>query len=196
MDVSVLLEPTIDMKRLAEVLDGLGHEGRVHATYGWNKKTLARLWEAAKGVHPVDLDYFVPSSIGALTEVVHVGHNSLPMFTHFEKHFCKLEDGATSLAGWNHQSMERFNGPGYFTTTKGEGEHEGEVVFDYRKVPAKKPDAWPKIIANDGGIAGLVNGGLVDYVRGISTHVSIGFATRNGDKALNQYFTLVRRDVS
>ncbi len=28
MDVSVLLEPTIDLPRLTEILDGLGHEGR------------------------------------------------------------------------------------------------------------------------------------------------------------------------
>lgn len=30
MDVTILLEPKINLERLTEVLDGLGHEGRVH----------------------------------------------------------------------------------------------------------------------------------------------------------------------
>ena len=46
MDVSVLLEPSIDLKRLAEVLDGLGHEGRVHTTRGWGRKRQAELAES------------------------------------------------------------------------------------------------------------------------------------------------------
>src|SRR5690242_7823843 len=48
MDVTVLLEPAIDLPRLAEVLDGLGHEGRVHTVRGWGRKTQAALFEAAR----------------------------------------------------------------------------------------------------------------------------------------------------
>jgi hypothetical protein len=195
MDVSVLLEPSIDVTRLAEVLDGLGHEGRVHTIRTWSRKQQGAIFEAAKGVRRIDLDFFVPPSIGARVEVVHVGHNTLPMFSRFEKHFCKLEEGATSLAGWNHQSLEALTGPGYFIATKGDGEHEGEVVFDYTKTPSNKPEGWPTVRPNEGGLAGIVNGGLVDYVRGVSQHVSIGVAYRNG-KALGQWFALVRKDVA
>jgi hypothetical protein len=195
MDVTVLLEPTIDLERLAEVLDGLGHEGRVHTIRTWHKDRQKAIFEAAKGFRPLDLDFLVPSSVGPLVEVVHVGQNTLPMFSRFAKHFCKTAEGATELAGYNHQSMEALTGPGYFVATKGEGEHEGELVFDYTKVPSQKPDAWPEIRRNEGGLAGIVNGGMVDYLRGISTHVSIGVAFKDG-KHRGQWFSLVRKDAS
>lgn len=191
MDVSVLLEPKIDMQRLSEILDGLGHEGRVHATITWTKKQQAAIYEAAKGFKPLDLDYLVPSSVGPLVEVIHDGHNTLPMFTSFQKRFVKLEDG--TVAGYNEQSMKAFTGPGYFVVTKGEGEHEGELVIDYTKVPSVKPPSWPEIKKNEGGIAGIVNGGMVDYLRGISNHVSIGVAFKDG-KPRHQWFAMVRRD--
>jgi hypothetical protein len=195
MDLSVLLEPTINRDRLAEVLDGLGHEGRVHAIRGWGRKRQEAIFDAVKGFRPVDLDFLVPPSIGVAVEVIHEGQNTLPMFSHFQKRFCKMTEGATELAGWNHQSMEAFTGPGYFLASKGTGEHEGEIVFDYTKVPSTKPDAWPEIRKNEGGIAGLVNGGMIDYLRGISAHVSIGVAYKDG-KHRGQWFTLVRKDVA
>lgn len=194
MDVTVLLEPEIDLERLAEVLDGLGHEGRAHAARTWTKQHKARLYEAAKGRRPIELDFVVPASVGPLVEVVHEGHNTLPMFTRFEKRFVRLPEGEEyAVAGYNEQAWRRFNGPGYFVVTKGEGEHEGELVLDYTKVPKSRPPSWPEIQKNEGGLAGMVNGGLVDYVRALSTHVSIGTATRHG-KDLGQFFTLVRKD--
>lgn len=193
MDVTVLLEPKIDLKRLAEVLDGLGHEGRVHATRTWTKKQMSALYDAAKGFRPIDLDYIVPSSVGPMVEVVHQGKNTLPAFTHFQKRFVKLEGEELPIAGFNAQALEVFSGPGYFGVTKGEGEHEGEIVFDYDKIPKKKPDHWPTIVPNTGLISGPVNGGMIDYLRGISSHVSIGIAYKNG-KLRNQWFALVRKD--
>jgi hypothetical protein len=193
MDVSVLLEPKIDLQRLGEILDGLGHEGRVHATMTWTKKQKEAIFEAAKGFRPLDLDFLVPSSVGNLVEVVHEGHNTLPMFSHFQKRFVKLEGEDFAVAGYNKQSMQAFTGPGYFVVTKGEGDHEGELVIDYTKVPRNKPPSWPEIRKNEGGIAGIVNGGMVDYLRGISSHVSIGAAYKDG-KPRHQWFTLVRKD--
>jgi hypothetical protein len=194
MDVTILLEPKIDLPRLAEVLDGLGHEGRVHATRTWTPKQKKAIFEAVKGFKPLDLDFLVPSSVGTLVEVIHDGHNTLPMFSHFQKRFVRLEEGEElPIAGYNHQSMEAFTGPGYFGVTKGDGEHEGELVIDYKRIPRQKPPSWPTIRHNDGLIAGIVNGGMVDYLRGISSHVSIGVAFKNG-KPRHQWFTLVRRD--
>jgi hypothetical protein len=193
MDVTILLEPKIDLPRLAEVLDGLGHEGRLHATRTWTKKQKEAIFDAAKGFRPLDLDFLVPSSVGPLVEVIHDGHNTLPMFSHFQKRFVKVEGEEVSVAGYNHQSMQGFTGPGYFVVTKGEGDHEGELVIDYTKVPKSKPEGWPDIQANDDLISGIVNGGMVDYLRGISSHVSIGVAFKNG-KPRHQWFSLVRRD--
>lgn len=196
MDVSVLLEPTIDLKRLAEVLDGLGHEGRIHTTCTWNKAKQAAIFEAAKGFKAIDTEYLVPSSVGALVTVSHYGHNSLPSpLSRFIKHMCRVEAGAEELAGYNEQSMAPLTGPGYFTVHNGDGEHVGEAVIDYGRIPKSKPDGWPEIVGNDGLISGIVNGGMIDYVRGISTHVAIGAAFKNG-KTRNEFFTIVRKDVS
>lgn len=195
MDVSVLLEPKVDLPRLAEVLDGLGHEGRVHTTRTWGKKEQAAIYEAAKGYRPTDLDFVVPASMGTLVEVIHDLHNTLPIFTDSQKRFTRLPEGEEhEVAGYNHQKMQAFTGPGYFVVMPGEGEHEGDLAIDYRKLPKSKPEGWPEIRANDGGLGALVYGGMVDYLRAISTHVSIGRAYKG--KAMDQYFTLVRKDVS
>jgi hypothetical protein len=193
MDVTTFLEPKLDLARVAELLDGLGHEGRVHTIRTWKKKHQSELFEAAKGVRPLDLDFLVPSSTGPLVEVIHEGHNTLPMFNRFQKRFVKLDGESFPIAGYNEQSMRGFTGPGYFVVTKGEGEHEGELVIDYSKIPKQKPPSWPEIRANDSGLAAIVNGGMVDYLRGISSHVSIGVAYKDG-KHRNQWFALVRKD--
>lgn len=193
MDVSVFLEPKIDLERLTHILDGLGHEGRVHTIRTWSKDQQRALFDAAKGYRPLDLDFLVPASVGPMVEVIHDGQNTLPMFTSFQKRFVKLEGEEFPVAGYNHQSMQALTGPGYFVVTQGEGEHEGELVFDYTKVPKNKPASWPPIRSNEGGIAGIVNGGMIDYLRGLSTHVSIGVAYKNG-KHRNQWFAMVRRD--
>lgn len=193
MDVTTFLEPTVDMARLAHILDGLGHDGRVHTIGTWHKEEQERIFEAAKGFRPLDLDFLVPSGTGALEEVIHDGKNTLPLFSHFQKRFVKLEDEASPIGGYNRHSMQWFTGPGYFAATKGDGEHEGELVFDYTKVPKQKPSSWPAIQPNDGLVSGIVNGGMIDYLRGISTHVAIGVAFKNGAPR-HQWFALVRRD--
>lgn len=193
MDVSVFLEPTVNLERLAEILDGLGHEGRVHTIRHWKKKTQAEIYEAVKGKKPVDLDFLVPSSIGPLVEVIHDGMNTLPTFTHFQKRFVKLDPGAHDdfkVAGYNHQTMSPVTGPGYFVVEAGTGEHEGELAIDYTKIPKNKPASWPDIKTN-----GLVYGGMIDYLRRISEHVSIGRATKGG-KEMDAWFALCRKDVA
>lgn len=193
MDVTVLLEPKIDLPRLAEILDGLGHEGRYHAIRTWTKHHHEAIFEAAKGFRALELADLVPDGYGPLEEVIHDGHNTLPAFTRFQKRFVKLEGEDAPVGGYNHQSMMGVTGPGYFVATKGEGEHEGELVIDYTRIPRTKPAAWPEIRGNDSGLGALVNGGMIDYVRGISTHVSIGAAYKNGEHR-KQWFAMVRRD--
>lgn len=195
MDVNVFLEPTINLEKLTHILDGLGHDGRVHTTRSWSKHQKQAIFEAVKGHRPLDLDFLVPSSVGPLVEVIHEGHNTLTLFSHFQKRFVKLEGDAFPIGGYNHQAMQAFTGPGYFGVTQGEreGEHEGELVIDYSKIQKQKPASWPEIQANDGLIGGIVNGGMIDYLRGVSAHVSIGVAYKNGVHR-NQWFALVRKD--
>lgn len=196
MDVTVFLEPKIDLDKLSEVLDGLGHEGRVHTTRTWTKKQMAAIFEACKG-RPISLDLLVPPSVGARVEVIHDLRNTLPLFTHAEKRFARLEDDVAAMCGYNAQhGLARASEPGYFTVREGADDHANELVIDYGQVPKTKPDAWPEIEANDKGFLNpIVWGGMVDYLRRISEHVSIGAATKKG-KPIGQYFALVRRDVS
>lgn len=192
MNLNVLLEPTIDLPRLAHVLDELGHLGRVDTIRGWNKKTQARLYEAAQGFRKLTLDDFVPPSTEPLREIIHHGKNTLPSFSHFQKRFCKSADAEQKdLLGYNHQSLMGLTGPGYFVVHPAEA--EGEIDIDYLRVPSEKPEAWPPIQSNERGIGRLVYGGMVDVMRGISSHVTIGRAKKKG-RAIDAWFVLCRED--
>jgi len=193
MDLTVLLEPTIDLVRIARILDELGLPGRLATIRGWGAREQAPLYEAAKGFRPLDLDHFVPASVGPLTEVIHHGKNSLPAFTHFQKRFCKPGEGgeADELWGYNHQDLALWTGPGYFVTRAGEA--QGEVSIDYREVPPGHPASWPEIIPNSERLGRFVYAGMVDVMRGISKNVSIGRA-RRGKHWMDAWFVLCRED--
>ncbi len=189
MDLTVLLEPKIDLPRLTEILDGMGHEGRLHTVRGWGKARQAELFEAAKGYRPLTLDHYVPSDVGNLTEVIHWGKNSLPLFSDFQKRFCRPEDEEGVLVGYNEGSTRGLVGPGYYVAE----EKDGELVIDYRKTPKTKVASWPEILPNSKKLGFLVYEGMVDYMRGLSSHVSIGRAEKGG-KMMDAYFVLVRED--
>jgi hypothetical protein len=202
MDVSVLLDP-LDLNRLRDVLDGLGHPGRLATIRGWDRDTQSRLYEALKGFKPVTVDDYVPAGTDALKEVIHHGKNTLPAFTHFQKRFCKPADGSEGaekkqLYGYNHNTpfVANWTGPGYYVARDWE-EAAGEVAIDYTVIPPSKPDAWPAIRPNESGLGRLVYGGMVDVMRGLSTHVSIGRARRlkNGKfEWFDAWFVLCRED--
>jgi hypothetical protein len=203
MDLQVLLDP-IDLPRLQKVLDELGHVGRLDTVRGWDRDTLARLYEAAQGFKPVTLDDYVPPGTEPLKEVIHHGKNSLPAFTHFQKRFCKPapEQAASGdlLYGYNHNSafLTGITGPGYYVANKSKWD-ASEVDIDYTRLPPGKPDAWPVIKDNEHGFGRLVYGNMIDVMRGISSHVSIGRARRlkNGSfEWFDAWFVLCREDPS
>jgi len=200
MDMTVLLEPTIDLPRLTAVLDELGHEGRLATVRGWEKRDLVRLYDAAKGHHPLTLEHFVPPARAPLTEVIHHGKNSLPLFSRFQKRFTRPEgagEPAAELWGFNRQSNEAVTGPGYFVvhTEFDGGQVPGEVAIDYRKAPKGKAPSWPDVMPNSARLGRFVYEGMVDVMRGISKHVSIGRAWKHG-KYMDAWFVLCREDVS
>jgi hypothetical protein len=195
MDLGVLLDPKIDLPRLSHVLDELGHLGRLHTIHGWDGATLARLYDAAQGFRPVTLEDIVPSSTPDKTQVIHHGKNSLALFSHFQKRFAKSlvvgDSAEPTLWGYNFQTMAAFTGPGYFVARK--GTTEGEVDIDYRSLPAGKLDEWPEIVPNSSKLGRFVYAGMIDRLRGISSHVSIGRAEKGG-QAIDAWFALCRED--
>jgi hypothetical protein len=187
MDLTVFLEPKLDLTRLATVLDEMGHEGRVHTVRGWGKKTQAMLFEAVKGLRPLTLAHFVPEDTAVLTEVIHEGKNTLPAFSHFQKRFARTESG--DIVGYNHGITGSLTGPGYFTVHGAEA--EGEIDIDYKMLPKERVATWPEILPNSARLGSLVYEGMVDHMRGISNHVSIGRAEKGG-KMMDAWFVLCR----
>ncbi|HVK62829.1 MAG TPA: hypothetical protein VM694_00050, partial [Polyangium sp.] len=100
------------------------------------------------------------------------------------------------LFGYNQSPFLGTVGPGFFVAvpTKGRPEWEarGQIVIDYFQVPDGPVAAgWPKVIPNSKGLQILVYNGTRDYMRKVSTQVSIGAAYK-GEKALDHYFILCR----
>jgi hypothetical protein len=60
-------------------------------------------------------------------------------------------------------------------------------------LPKEKPDAWPPIIDNTAKLGRFVYFGMVDVMRGVSSHVSIGRAKKKV-VWMDAWFVLVRED--
>ena len=148
-------------------------------------------YEAAKGFAPVRCAELVPSGKADLETVRHFGKNTLPVFTHFEKRFCRPPgqdpQKPSELYGFNFQTMAPVTGPGYFVAIPDEA--SSEVLVDYRQVPESAPPGWPPVKRNESGLSRFVYGYMVDTLRRVSTHVTIGSAARKG-KDLGSWFLL------
>ena len=189
--LELLAQPRLDLDAIGTWFDSATPLGRIEMIGGIGKKDQARLWNASEGRGGLDLEYVVPDACGVLNEVIHDGHNSLPVFTRFQKRFCRIPNCTDELAGYNEQLMRPFTGPGYFVAR--EAEAAGEIEIDYRVLPAQKPGGWPEIIDQRDRLGRFVYAGMVDYLRRISAHVTIGRAFRGG-KWTENYFLLARRD--
>lgn len=180
-----------DAQQVRAFLDGLDHAGRMAAlTSLHGVGAQAKLYDMARDAPPVTLDELVPPDAPPLREVIWHGKNSLPMFTLFQKRFCRPAAGTGSdqLWGYNHQTMTWVTGPGYFVCHR-----DGSVpaAIDYRLVPPQAPPGWPPVKRNDEGLSRFVYGNMVDYLRRVAAHVVIGRAHRHG-KELPNYFLLCR----
>ena len=191
-EVSKLLDvEPIDLAAIGARLDALDHAGRLAVTRSLGKRAQSRLYEAAAGRGGLTLESIVPAGVAPRTAVRHHGKNTLPMFSIFEKRFCRPAAGGDRLWGYNHQSLAWLTGPGYFTARA--DATAGEIVIEYTEVPPEAPEGWPAVRSNSSGIGRIVYGGMVDVLRHVSKHVTIGAAFKKG-KPLNSWFVLCRED--
>ena len=190
-----LREPDPDPAAIRTLLDGADHARRVAATRRLGRAEQRALYAAVDGALPLSLADLVPPSVPDWTEVRHHGRNTLPVFTHFEKRFCRPrgEDAAkpAALYGFNFQRMSPLTGPGYFIAV--DDAQRAEVLVDYRRVPDEHPPGWPTPRPNERGLSRFVYGFMVDTLRRASEHVTIGSAARKG-RDLGSWFVLVRED--
>lgn len=188
-----LREATVKPIDVARVLDDMTHAERVRAIRAAGRAEQRRLYEAVAGFRALRLTDAVPASVGPMAEVRHYGKNTLPAFTHFEKRFCRPQDAdpesPSVLWGYNEGSMRWVTGPGYFVLRP--DAERGELLVDYYQVPPAHPASWPEIRPNDRGLSQFVYGFMIDTVRGVSQHVTIGSAARKG-KDMGSWFILCR----
>lgn len=184
-----------DMEAIAEHLNGASRVIRTAQALGLSRREQAKLFRVAEGHMAIDSGFLVPESMDPLTEVVHEGKNTMPAFRRFAKVFCRPTEGAAEERwGYNRQRqtplLETVVGPGYFVA----GPHSvpGELLVDYLRVPPAKPAHWPPILPNSARLSRFVYHGTQDVLRGVSDHVSIGRAMKNG-KWLPAWFILVRQ---
>lgn len=187
---------SVDLEGLSEYFDSLDSRTRIREVRSLGPKEQALLFDQAKGFRPLSLEDFVPASVPTLRQVIHYGRNSLPAFTIFEKRFCRpapagRNNKADLLWGYNEQPLRRLTGPGYFVVRTAP---EGEVIIDYCEVPPPTPSTpwgWPRILPNSARLSRFIYYRTKDYMRGLSAHVSVGRATRDG-RVMNNWFVLCR----
>jgi len=186
---------SIDPDGVRAFLDGLSHGERVAAIRSLGRQHQRRLFDAVSGFAPLRLTDLVPAPVADFSAVRHHGVNSLPLFTHFEKRFCRPRgvdpDHPGVLFGFNHQRLAPLTGSGYFVAR--EDPERREVWIDYATLPDAHPEDWPPIRRNDRGVARFVYGHMVDTLRRVSEHVAVGSAARHG-RELGSWFVLCRED--
>ena len=179
-------EDVTDIDALAEALDAADHDERVKWIRRLGEKAQRRLYEMAEG-RPVDLEELVGDD-GEL--VRHVGKNGLPLFNRFEKCFARLGD---QVVGYNRNNwiVQLVTGPGHYLAYPSPN-RPGEIWIDYRRLPTVQHPDVPPLRSNERGIPALVFGNMVDVLRRVSKHVTIGDAFKNFDREEPQLPVLVR----
>ena len=187
-------EDPCDLGAIERHLDGLDPVTRAAEVRSLQREDQSRLFAAADGFKPISLDDIVRRDRAPMEEVVHHGKNSLPVFNRFAKVFVRPPNAdQPELWGYNRTGsfVETVVGPGYFVAYP----HaiEGEVLVDYLRVPPTRPDHWPDILPNSTRLSRVVYYRTQDILRGVSRHVVIGRATKDG-KPLPAWFALCRAD--
>jgi hypothetical protein len=205
-DLHALLAEKAAIDRIASFLDALDAQERERQANDLSGREQRLLWEIAGDAPRLTAEHFVPRELAELVPVHHPGRNTIPVppyFQRFEKRFCRPRGERSRVFGYN-SSNASFVHPGYFvgySTAGHEGwEGRGGFVIDYWMVPDEDvPDSWPKVVPNSVGLQKLVYHRTRDFMRRVSSHVSIGRASRedeSGDVELDFWFTLCRQEPS
>lgn len=190
-----LLERRAPARDLHAFLDDAGHDARVAALAALTRAEQRALYETAAHAEPLTLDDFVPPAVSPLAPVPHHGVNTLPLpeiGRRFVKTMVRQADG--SVMGWNQSPFAWLIGPGYFTlrATEGDEQRHGAIVVDYYRTPTGPvPEAWPWIRPNWLGLQAFVYGWCHDYLRRVSSDVTIGAAYKWG-RPVGSWFVLTR----
>ncbi|HMI84487.1 MAG TPA: hypothetical protein VK550_10360 [Polyangiaceae bacterium] len=185
---------------IAAFLDGLTHEARIAETRALGRDAQRRLYRKAAASKPVTLIDFVPPTVANRVEVIHHGRNTLPLpggLRHFQKRFSRPDSSDSRLFGYNESPFISTVGPGFFvavpTAGRPEWEARGAIVVDYFQIPdGPVPAGWPPVIPNTQGLQKFVYHRTRDFMRRLSTHVTIGAAFKV-EKSLDHYFILCRQ---
>jgi hypothetical protein len=206
----LITDPHVDHMTIAAFLDNLAAPQRWTQLQVLDRAHQRALYQKATP-GAIDLNHFAPAE-GVGIEVIHDGLNTLPVappLRRFQKRFCRPgaagrsnrsgdDAGGFRLFGYNEGPLRRFIGPGYFVATETNDHPQwkqlGGVVVDYFQTPDEPVVAgWPRVVPNSKGLQRFVYDRTRDFLRRVSTHVSIGAAHKN-DRPLDHYFVLCRRD--
>jgi hypothetical protein len=188
--VSRLIGEDAPAQRIADFFDALDQRDRIGAVRSLAGAQQAKLWRRVDGSGALSLDDLVPKTTPMLTPVRHYGRNSLAIFSLFEKRFYRCPE-PVQVAGANFQTLSPLTGPGYFVVRDDPARHE--LLVDYNVLPTTKPIEWPSVVSNERGVSRLIYGFMVDTLRRVSKHVTIGRAARRG-KTMNTWFVLCREE--
>ena len=183
----LLDQPATTLADLQAHIASLDGKARIAECRKLGKRQQARLFELARDGGPLGPEDMVPAAGGE--PVPWFGKNTLPAFTHFEKHFRRHEG---QIVGFNHNPgvVTMVTGPGYYVC-RVDDSRPNDLLIDYTKIPDAAPAGWPRVKKNSAGLSRFVYGNMYDYCRRVSDTVVIGAATRLG-KPIGQYFVLCR----
>jgi hypothetical protein len=192
-------DDSVSIDEIADFLDRMTEPDRRASVDGLGRGDQRALYRKAAQGAPIDLEHFVPDEIGDGDPVNHLGRNTLPLpprHRRFQKRFCRPESTGDRLFGYNEAPSRGLIGPGYFVALPTEEVPSwalrGGVVIDYYQVPdGPVVDGWPAVVPNTQGLQRFVYQGTRDFMRRVSSHVSIGAAYK-GEKSLDHYFILCR----
>lgn len=199
--LALIDDPRTDVAAIGAYLDGLDGKARWAEVKHLDRARQRALYEKAAHAQPIDLAHFVGSA-HPRQEVIHDGVNTLPLpraWKRFQKRFCRPADSRTArLFGYNEGPTRTLIGPGFFvavpTAERPQWAARGAIVVDYFQVPdGAVADGWPRVVANDWRLQRFVYDQTRDFMRRVSSHVSIGAAYKR-EKPLDHYFALCRQE--
>lgn len=182
---SIPLPEAADIHTLSTALDGASQDQRLAWLARLPGRQLATLYDLAEGQQLTVED--MHGQQGQV--VIHQGMNSMAMFRAFQKRMV-LHDG--QIKGHNHQPWAWLIGAGTFIVEPSP-EVEGELHFDYIRLPDSGFPEFPPPKDNTAGLSRFAYGNMIDIVRRVSQHVTIGKAYRHG-KYAGYHFALCRRE--